>query len=344
MQGIFSAINKKNPVLLRQLIANGANIESPNPKGIRPLHRACEIEFTEGIKILIEAGVNVNSTSTKMLYNKNNTLRLKRRPGNTYYAIHKVCYKQYTAGLRLLIKAGANCNVRDSSAMDDYQYSHGLTPLHIVCKDKWATGVNLLVKVKDINLNIKTLSNEQSPLHTCSYYRNTYALKVLLKAGANINIKNSVDYTPLHLACKKSIECSGCREIPNNKIPWIEGIKILVKAGADVNAKSKKYYFPYSASNEGHESARTPIGVLLDDYALKTQRTNSSYSINNQYKLNKVMKEIIVMLVTSGAKISKNQVNYPLFKNMKNNMKKYINNRSNNSNNNNGIYPIHVRK
>lgn len=57
-----------------------------------------------------------------------------------------------------------------------------------------------LINLKNINLNIKHDKEENTLLHKAVEFNNLDAVKKLLKAGANANIKNTLNKTPLDVA------------------------------------------------------------------------------------------------------------------------------------------------
>ena len=65
-------------------------------------------------------------------------------------------------------------------------------------------------------------------LHLATKHAQLAVMHFLITHGADVNLKNNLDSTPLHLTEKN-----------------IESIKILLEAGADPNIKDKDYDYPY---------------------------------------------------------------------------------------------------
>jgi len=72
--------------------------------------------------------------------------------------------------------------------------------------------------------------SEKTPLHfLCRYYKNANLIdlvKLLVKNGADVNVKGWCDRTPLHLLCLN---------YENNDL--IDLVKFFIQNGADINAK-----------------------------------------------------------------------------------------------------------
>ena len=87
--------------------------------------------------------------------------------------------------------------------------------------------------------------NQHSLLHIVAMYGNPALVRRLIQAGANPNIRDIKDRTPLHMAAEF------------NKDP--EVITILINAGADINAKARTY--------------KTPLHYALDTYNIPVIQT-----------------------------------------------------------------------
>lgn len=108
---LFDAIEEGDIPLLRQLIHEGQDIEQAN-YGETPLIFACQQKNLEAVRVLIEAGADVNHNSnygSPLIYTVDNT----GDDVNTALLIVKE-----------LIKAGANVSYRDEDkGMTAYEYA-----------------------------------------------------------------------------------------------------------------------------------------------------------------------------------------------------------------------------
>ena len=134
-------------------------------------------KYIDDIKLLIEAGANVNRD-----------LHLPRA----------VQYNKVSI-VKLLLKYGANPNLTDSFW---YQTK---TALHIAARDGYTTCVELLIAAgADVNI---TDENKLTPLHLAAYNGEKKAVELLIAAGADVNaeghFKAKRNATPLDAAIMK---------------------------------------------------------------------------------------------------------------------------------------------
>lgn len=116
-----------------------------------------------------------------------------------------VAVKKDTEIVRNLVKAGADVNVEDNL----YKY----TPL------MYASGM------RDDDFKKQKELGFQGPVPDC-----LETVRILVKAGANINHVDSFEYTPL----RKAVTCYKTYNIPM--------IRLLLDLGADVNQRREKEY------------------------------------------------------------------------------------------------------
>lgn len=109
--------------------------------------------------------------------------------GNT--PLHAAIHNNRSDIVEILIEYGADIlltNIRND------------TPLHIAAKEGRTKIVRLLIKYK---ANVFAIDNYQNiPLHFAIYYEHTDTAKVLIEHGG-INKQNTCGHTPLHLAVMK---------------------------------------------------------------------------------------------------------------------------------------------
>ena len=112
-------------------------------------------------------------------------------------------------GSDLLLHAGARVNVANDL---------GVTPLYLACTNRDAAMVEKLLSA-EANPDAKLLNGE-TVLMNCARTGNAEAVKALVAAGANVNVKEpDHDQTALMWAAAESHP---------------EAVKILIEAGADI--------------------------------------------------------------------------------------------------------------
>lgn len=163
--------------------------------------------------------------------------------------------KQYSPEEVLIVQyQGRNVTLALDSL--DTQNDDGWTPMHAAAHQH--TGVEALklivsaVVKSNGNLNKKTTRGPGSfvsnctPLHLASAYGINGAVQVLVEAGADVNAKNSIGWTPLYEALHRG---------------YVDVVEILIKAGAKTDSVIPPCYaspqhgqFPLAhACRQGHE-------------------------------------------------------------------------------------------
>lgn len=172
------AVNRGEKEVVKSLIEAGAIVSAKSRHGNTPLHYAVINRQEEMVNILIAAGANVNTI---------------REDG--YTPLHWAVYRQMSKIVKLLLAAGANVNV----AKND-----GYTPLHTAVDNVQKEMVKLLL-VASANVNrIDKIGN--TPLHIAaskSGYEVVEITKVLIRKGADVNLKNGKLETPLSIALRE---------------------------------------------------------------------------------------------------------------------------------------------
>ena len=149
--------------------------------------------------------------------------------------------------------------VLSASAGDPPTGSLGTTELHAAARSSGVAEVEGLLKA-GADVNAKN-TDGSTPLHAAAEFNpSPSVLEVLLKAGADVNAKNTDGWTPLHMAAAKS--------------PTPSVLEVLLKAGADVNAKNTDGSTPLHMAAEFNPSPSV-LEILLkasaDPRALDTE-------------------------------------------------------------------------
>ncbi len=233
---------------------------------------ACQSKNIERIKVLIEAGADVNIKS------------------NDYTLIMLVChyfvYKNTEIStkievIELLINFGANVNVKNK---------YGDTALMIVSKvySESNTKIIKLLVNNGADINVQSELCIYYPLTWAIYHGNIKIVKFLIEKNANINpICNIVHPPPLTLACQKN---------------HYNLVKLLIEKGADVNKQSFQNIFKsitplIVACEEGNIEI---VKLLISKGADVNASGARGYNIlTNACKLNNL--ELVKILLASGA-------------------------------------------
>ena len=172
--------------------------------GLTPLHVAAEHGVLEKVKILLDAGAQINAKDSFFL--------------NTPLHLHLAGTQCHTEMIKLLLNAGAQINATDRFLN---------TPLHVTGVKGYTEAAHEL-----LNAGAQTEAvnqNQFTPLHLALLNRHHQVVKVLIKAGAQIEAKDAFGNTPLHLAGEKGLT---------------EGVQALLNAGAQIEAVNQNQYTP----------------------------------------------------------------------------------------------------
>lgn len=163
-----------DPELVGFLLDIGADVNAKDYGGWTALHAAMEATEPDIVKLLLDKGVDVNAQN-------NQGMTAMHMRGNLYECSLK--RQEITA---MLLQAGADLRIRD----DD-----GNTALHVACED-WDADLGFLLKDFKGDINIANQAG-QTLLHVATNNMNDEYVRVLLKKGANANIRDADQKTPL---------------------------------------------------------------------------------------------------------------------------------------------------
>ena len=197
------------------------NINAPfvvNEHGtfMKPLVEAAHSECIKIVKLLLDAGANINDSGKEgytalhasvrnksteiasLLINRGADLEPGRSNGNT--PLGDAAMNGNIDSVNLLVRSGANVN--RGSKVHEY-----VTPLYFassLCSDrsKSLEVVKYLLS-KGVVLDTKDTYG-QTPLHNAILCRNTGAAKALINAGCDLNIRDKNGKTPLVYAMEKN--------------------------------------------------------------------------------------------------------------------------------------------
>lgn len=124
--------------------------------------------------------------------------------GNT--PLHTAARYSRIESAEMLLKAGADPNITAEN---------GFTPLHEAAENGWDSIVSLLVQNDDCILDVKDVHGN-TPLMRAAYYNYTDIVKILVNAGADLNIQNNSGQTALIISLWEGSESTAELLIKND--------------------------------------------------------------------------------------------------------------------------------
>lgn len=219
---ILSATRSRNLEKLEEFIARGDNVNMRDTKwqNYTPLMHAVDKYWIDGIKILINAGADLNAKADKWEYSK--TLEGGLTP------LHRACYFKSKEMANMLIEAGAGINAKTNS---------GRTPLMLALADG---------RLSDVY----RVSHQHSKLLSRLYMRNKWYERLfsqIEKPKASLNplveeaIANGISLTKV--AAQSNVKGADNRTICT--------VVLLMEAGADpsVRCANGRSAFEYAAAH-----------------------------------------------------------------------------------------------
>ncbi|KAJ9144492.1 NACHT and Ankyrin domain protein [Pleurostoma richardsiae] len=222
------ATSSGHPDIIRILVKNGANIEEKDASGTTALVQALARMSEDPALVLMEEGADTRATSshgqtTLLLAAGNGFDRVVERLVARNVAINKLddmgnsalseaVKRGRVASVRMLIKAGADLQ---------WKSTNGESLLHLAA---WHGDEDVLTPLIKQGLDVNAWSARGTPLHDASSSANKAAVELLLKAGADIAIKDCDGRTALHLAAQGGHE---------------DVVAVLLDAGAGIDTKAE---------------------------------------------------------------------------------------------------------
>mmetsp|Transcript_5562 Transcript_5562/g.5746 ORF Transcript_5562/g.5746 Transcript_5562/m.5746 type:complete len:701 (-) Transcript_5562:89-2191(-) len=192
------------PQSCERLIQLGADVNIQNNLGITPLMIALHHGCPATVRVLLEAGAIIN---------------IQNKAGQTPLMFCAMEYEQNASikndfdNMRILIEAGGNVNTVDENGNSALLFSSS--------RENSLQVVQLLLK-NGANYR-KTNENGDSPLIMCIQARCYTALELLVKTGADVNIRNKENKTALMFG-------ANCQKVT----------RLLLQHGADVNIRDNR--------------------------------------------------------------------------------------------------------
>lgn len=209
------AVDLNREVVVKALLAKGANVNTINDAEATPLHTA----IRKGSPALIENLLNVEDIDINVRDNNGNT------------PLYLAVLEEKQKAIEILVAKGANATIKNN-----YRY----TPLYLAITKKSPQIIGAVLAAKDINVHAKD-SDDQTLLHQSTGRGGMVAkfiIETLVFKGADVNAINIDGETPLHLAAMGG-ETS------------VLAIETLIAKGAHVNVMDKKGDTPLHIAIEG---------------------------------------------------------------------------------------------
>ena len=221
---LMHAVANRQLQVIKDQVAQGADIFQVGTGGWAPIHIACQLGFLDMVQVLFQYG------GVKILNQKSNEMNMYLKAGE--YPLHKAVLHGHFNVTQFLLKNGARPNLTnedmkwtplhtliyrgkhikqskklirliqllirhgaDVNQKDTYSY----TVLHMAASRNLPFVVDFLVKKTNIQINAKEQSGDTA-LHKAARFNGLKIAQILLKKGASFTIKNKWNDTPLDQA------------------------------------------------------------------------------------------------------------------------------------------------
>lgn len=187
---------------------------------------ACSQGNLEEVKELLKQGIDINQLNTMHL------------SGLSY-----ACTYNHTNVIAFLLENGANPNLgtplSESCRRGNLEAVNLLLDNGALITDEAFVAMynrheNIALRLIDgnIDLTVKSGSHKDTLLHYACAFGEVKIVRALLEKGADVNVKNNLDDTPLFYACNKQAYLKVTEQ------DRLEIAKMLIERGADVNASN----------------------------------------------------------------------------------------------------------
>jgi len=178
----FALVRYDDLDIMNILIANGAEVDIKHPGGETVLMSAAKAGRTEAVKLLLEAGANVNAKNDRGQTALHRMLDTRNSDYNNSLQLKDT--------VELLLAKGADVNLKDKD---------GRTPWHLAAESADGDIVKLLLD-KGARVSEKDDESGFTALHHAARFGNKNTTELLIARGADINAKDKQGHTPLYVA------------------------------------------------------------------------------------------------------------------------------------------------
>ncbi|XP_008214995.1 ankyrin-3-like [Nasonia vitripennis] len=243
------AINRGQLELIKLMLEKGVDVNARDNTGATPLLAACSHKKAdEMVPLLVRYGADVMARDMPKQEN----------------VLHRLAFARDTEHVEL-----ARFFIEQSVSLEDREMFEDYQPIHVAALQ----GKNELLKLfLDHGSNVNALAkNNVTPLYLAAGSVNPVVLLTLLKRGANIDARKTIDYggidlvygsTALHNACNSFFYDGG------------QNFKILVSAGANISVTDHAGRTPYAMID------RLPADNHNGDYRIRRIRLPIQWNPN----------------------------------------------------------------
>lgn len=150
MTALMKAVKANNPAQVKQLIAQGVNVNETDAGGDAPLVMAAYLGYTDVTRLLLEAGADVGALDPGMkataLHAASYAGRVepaklliqygieidRQGPYNGYTALHDAIWQNNVEVARVLIDAGANLHIKNHDGQTPLDFAKAKRAAEIV--------------------------------------------------------------------------------------------------------------------------------------------------------------------------------------------------------------------
>ena len=342
LQGLAWSLYEGNIAAAAQLLLElGASVHVQNKRGRMALHMASEFLFPSIMVLLLKFGAEVDAkdngdmtplhlaltglrshlgdgvrgtTATAVLLVHGASVHMRDKNGRT--PLHLASLHQLSRTVALFLKFGAEVDTKDNDDMTPLHLAlTRLTgPLHSGVGGTTAAHV-LLEHGASIHAKNK---NGQIPLHLASLRQVSSMVELLLKLGAETDVRDNDGMTPLLLALRG-------QRVYSRRVEDFEGSVTarLLMHGVDINVRNKNDQTPLHLASQHHlydslalllslgadvdaqdEDDMTPLHVaILSSPQPLWPRGRSAYFLDGSRSDEDVKVEVIQLLLKYGANI-----------------------------------------
>lgn len=176
-QPLHLAAQEGNSDCIVELVKGGAEVNCQDVDRWTPAHCASCNGHADCVQILVALQADVHCRTAK----------------RQLCPIHLAAEEGHLSCLKYLLSVGADPRCTDTS---------GSTPLHKASREGKIECVQCLLLVAADSISLKTMKRGRQPLHLAAAYGHLTTIKLLLKEGSDLTVKDSEGRTPVDLAKK----------------------------------------------------------------------------------------------------------------------------------------------
>ena len=198
---LLSAYEQGYLDIVYALLDQGVSPNVCDDKGVPLLVKTAKNGHHELLKKLVECKADVNC-----------------RTEDSIPLVGLLATHGYDELIQLVLKAGADINLSSKG---------GRTALYLAAENNHVSTVELLISLS-ANVNAQLIETERTSLMEASFKGYNRVAKALLRAGANVRLKN----TGFHSTAMSLAKAEGCKNGGYKSIPYKEIIEMLTNAEA----------------------------------------------------------------------------------------------------------------